>query len=149
MHAIGLRWLSSSWHTTHKSKGFLAPLSLIQTQRVFSGTECDPNAAAHNPNHNRIFPYSIFTHHHTQLSSQPAPNDGVRIDKTRAAVLRVEAERAQRRQAMKNRRVEREAAERLNIAQGNPGDVDFIGMVGEWRESGALRKAPHVQKGGE
>ena len=55
-------------------------------------------------------------------------------DQTCLRIERMEAEREQRRRTMKARKIERAAAEQANIAAGNPGDVDFIGMVRTWRE---------------
>jgi len=45
----------------------------------------------------------------------------------------MEAEREERRKAMVERKQARVAEEQRNIAEGNPGDVDFIGMVRKWR----------------
>lgn len=55
-------------------------------------------------------------------------------DQTCLRIERMEAEREERRRTMKARKIERAAAEQANIAAGNPGDVDFIGMVRTWRE---------------
>ena len=46
---------------------------------------------------------------------------------------RMEAEREERRRTMMERKKARAAEEQRNIAEGNPGDVDFIGMVRQWR----------------
>lgn len=43
---------------------------------------------------------------------------------------------------MKARKVERAAEEKRNIAAGNPGDVDFIGMVRQWRADRADAALP-------
>lgn len=55
-------------------------------------------------------------------------------DQTCLRIERMEAEREERRRTMKARKIERAAAEQANLAAGNPGDVDFIGMVRAWRE---------------
>mmetsp|Transcript_8811 Transcript_8811/g.17995 ORF Transcript_8811/g.17995 Transcript_8811/m.17995 type:complete len:542 (-) Transcript_8811:1595-3220(-) len=55
---------------------------------------------------------------------------------------RMEAEREERRRTMKARKIERAAEEKRNIAAGNPGDVDFIGMVREWRADRAGTALP-------
>lgn len=49
----------------------------------------------------------------------------------------MEAEREERRRAMQERKQQRAAEEQRNIAAGNPGDVDFIGMVLKWRQDHA------------
>ena len=64
------------------------------------------------------------------------PSDGRVIDQTRQAVNALAAKREARREAMAHRKAERAAEERRNVAQGNPGDVDFIGLVKQWRASG-------------
>eukprot|EP00592_Proboscia_alata_P003340 CAMPEP_0194378562 /NCGR_PEP_ID=MMETSP0174-20130528/36125_1 /TAXON_ID=216777 /ORGANISM="Proboscia alata, Strain PI-D3" /LENGTH=599 /DNA_ID=CAMNT_0039160689 /DNA_START=174 /DNA_END=1973 /DNA_ORIENTATION=+ len=56
-------------------------------------------------------------------------------DQTRMTIERMEAERQARRKAMSDRRVERAEEEQRNLAAGNPGDVDFIGLVRKWREA--------------
>jgi len=56
-------------------------------------------------------------------------------DQTRVAIERMEAEREARRQAMKDRKIERAEEEQRNLAAGNPGDVDFIGLVRKWRDT--------------
>lgn len=54
-------------------------------------------------------------------------------DQTRLKIERMEAEREARRRAMQDRKQERAEEEQRNIAAGNPGDVDFIGLVRKWR----------------
>ena len=49
---------------------------------------------------------------------------------------------------MVERKASRAADERRNIAMGNPGDVDFIGMVARWRAE-QPDMAPHISNGGE
>jgi len=41
------------------------------------------------------------------------------------------------------RKQRREAENQRNIAAGNPGDVDFIGMVRRWRTANASKARPH------
>jgi kinesin family protein 2/24 len=52
-------------------------------------------------------------------------------------IERMEAEREERRRLMQERKVEREKEEKRNLAAGNPGDVDFIGLVKKWRDEHA------------
>ena len=75
------------------------------------------------------------------------PSDGRVIDQTRQAVNALAAKREARREAMAHRKAERAAEERRNVAQGNPGDVDFIGLVKQWRASGAAEKESHGSQG--
>ena len=49
----------------------------------------------------------------------------------------MEAEREERRRLMQERKLEREKEEKRNLAAGNPGDVDFIGLVRKWRDEHA------------
>ena len=55
----------------------------------------------------------------------------------------MEAEREERRKAMVERKQARVAEEQRNIAEGNPGDVDFIGMVRKWRAEHAHTARVH------
>mmetsp|Transcript_34252 Transcript_34252/g.48677 ORF Transcript_34252/g.48677 Transcript_34252/m.48677 type:complete len:561 (+) Transcript_34252:74-1756(+) len=55
-------------------------------------------------------------------------------DATRLKMEKMEAEREERRRAMQERKMERAEEERRNLAAGNPGDVDFIGLVRKWRK---------------
>jgi len=55
----------------------------------------------------------------------------------------MEAEREERRKAMVERKKARSAEEQRNIAEGNPGDVDFIGMVRKWRQQHAASAQAH------
>jgi kinesin family protein 2/24 len=64
-------------------------------------------------------------------------------DQTRLKIERMEAEREERRRAMVERKKERAQEEQRNIAAGNPGDVDFIGMVRRWRQQHAQEIEPH------
>jgi len=54
-------------------------------------------------------------------------------DKTRANIDKMEAERLARREAQQRAKLDRANEERRNLAMGNPGDVDFIGLVRKWR----------------
>lgn len=64
-------------------------------------------------------------------------------DQTRLRIEQMEAERQRRRRAMKELRVERAEEEQRNLALGNPGDVDFIGLVRKWREDHACMAQAH------
>ena len=64
-------------------------------------------------------------------------------DQTRRRIERMEAEREERRRVMQERKVQRAAEEERNIAAGNPGDVDFIGLVRKWKEDHADTAQPH------
>lgn len=64
-------------------------------------------------------------------------------DQTRRKIEKMEADREERRRAMQQRKQERADEEKRNIAAGNPGDVDFIGMVRKWREEHANDAQPY------
>lgn len=64
-------------------------------------------------------------------------------DQTRLRMKRMEADRRDRRLRTKEARVNRAEEERRNLSQGNPGDVDFIGLVRRWREEHAGSARPH------
>jgi len=64
-------------------------------------------------------------------------------DQTRLRMERMEADRRDRRLRTKEARVNRAEEERRNLSQGNPGDVDFIGLVRRWREEHAGSARPH------
>lgn len=64
-------------------------------------------------------------------------------DQTCLRIEKMEAERHQRRQRTKELRVSRAIAEKRNLSQGNPGDVDFIGLVRQWREEHGGCACPH------
>ena len=55
-------------------------------------------------------------------------------DATRLRIERMEADRERRRLHQQQLRKARSDAQKRNVAAGNPGDVDFIGLVKEWRE---------------
>ncbi|KAL7464037.1 hypothetical protein ACHAXS_004376 [Conticribra weissflogii] len=67
-------------------------------------------------------------------SSPTSSSSSSSKDQTRLKIEQMEAERQQRRRAMKELRVGRAEEEQRNLALGNPGDVDFIGLVRKWRE---------------
>ena len=58
-------------------------------------------------------------------------------DTIRLRIEKMEADRENRRRTQKLMRIERAEEEARNLSQGNPGDVDFIGMVRQWREEHA------------
>lgn len=66
------------------------------------------------------------------------------MDATRKRIERMEEEREERRREMNQRKEDRKAQSARLIAAGNPGDVDFIGMVEEWRaEQSKKQKESH------
>lgn len=64
-------------------------------------------------------------------------------DQTCRRMEQMEAEREERRRVALERKKARALEEQRNIAAGNPGDVDFIGMVRKWRQEHAQDKKPH------
>lgn len=60
----------------------------------------------------------------------------------------MEAEREQRRRRQEEMRIERAEEEKRNVAQGNPGDVDFIGLVRQWRDEHSGLARSHAEGGG-
>ena len=56
-----------------------------------------------------------------------------RKDATLMKIQQMEQERANRRKSMMQQKEARKQEHLKNIAAGNPGDVDFIGMVQQWR----------------
>mmetsp|Transcript_21090 Transcript_21090/g.29777 ORF Transcript_21090/g.29777 Transcript_21090/m.29777 type:complete len:707 (-) Transcript_21090:82-2202(-) len=70
-----------------------------------------------------------------------------KVDQTRAFMEKKEAERNERRRAMRERKQERAEEEQRNIAAGCPGDVDFIGLVRKWREEHKDAARDHSSKG--
>lgn len=64
-------------------------------------------------------------------------------DQTRLRIERMEAEREERRRVIQERKQERAEEEQRNLAAGNPGDVDFIGLVRKWREEHSGTVQPH------
>uniref|UniRef100_A0A7S3V5B6 Kinesin-like protein n=1 Tax=Chaetoceros debilis TaxID=122233 RepID=A0A7S3V5B6_9STRA len=82
------------------------------------------------------------------MSSRTSPSRSRRVstgakDQTRLRIERMEAEREERRRQMKERKLERAEEEQRNIAAGNPGDVDFIGLVQKWRDEHSLDALDH------
>jgi len=67
-------------------------------------------------------------------------------DQTRIAIERMEAEREARRRAIRDRKIEKAEEEQRNIAAGNPGDVDFIGLVRKWRKENKPMAQPLEQQ---
>jgi kinesin family protein 2/24 len=64
-------------------------------------------------------------------------------DATRLRIERMEADREQRRIRQKEVRLARTQEEQRNLLAGNPGDVDFIGLVREWRQEHEGLAQPH------
>jgi kinesin family protein 2/24 len=62
------------------------------------------------------------------------------MDATRKRIERMEEEREERRKEMNQRKQSRKAQSARLLAAGNPGDVDFIGMVEEWRAEQACKQ---------
>jgi kinesin family member 2/24 len=58
----------------------------------------------------------------------------VTYDQTRKRIERLEVERSERRKETEQKKAARRVEQAKLLAAGNPGDVDFIGMVLEWRE---------------
>jgi len=63
-------------------------------------------------------------------------------DQTRLKIEKMEAEREERRRLMQERKLQRASEEQRNLAAGNPGDVDFIGLVKKWRAAHADSAKP-------
>jgi kinesin family member 2/24 len=68
-------------------------------------------------------------------------------DATRRKIELMEAQREQRRRDIQLRKVERKQEEERNLAAGNPGDVDFIGLVRSWRAVHKNDAEPHYGQG--
>ncbi|CAM9277658.1 unnamed protein product [Pylaiella littoralis] len=69
---------------------------------------------------------------------------GKRGDACLAEIQRLEKNRANRRNRMEKARKDRVAEEARNIANGNPGDVDFMGMIQSFRDQRAGTSTPHA-----
>mmetsp|Transcript_14087 Transcript_14087/g.20814 ORF Transcript_14087/g.20814 Transcript_14087/m.20814 type:complete len:552 (-) Transcript_14087:62-1717(-) len=67
-----------------------------------------------------------------------------RKDATRLRIEKMEAGREQRRRAMQERKQTRKDEEERQRAIGNPGDVDFIGLVQAWRDEHADQAQDHA-----
>ena len=70
-------------------------------------------------------------------SNNNANGLAMKMDATRLRITQMEQEREERRRSMIQRKEARKQEQLKNIAAGNPGDVDFIGMVEEWRRQQA------------
>eukprot|EP00535_Pseudo-nitzschia_heimii_P005035 CAMPEP_0197191310 /NCGR_PEP_ID=MMETSP1423-20130617/23147_1 /TAXON_ID=476441 /ORGANISM="Pseudo-nitzschia heimii, Strain UNC1101" /LENGTH=598 /DNA_ID=CAMNT_0042643909 /DNA_START=138 /DNA_END=1934 /DNA_ORIENTATION=+ len=68
------------------------------------------------------------------------------MDATRKRIERMEEEREERRNKMIQRKQSRKAECARLLAAGNTGDVDFIGMVEEWRADQARKQGMSHQK---
>jgi kinesin family protein 2/24 len=66
-------------------------------------------------------------------------------DQTRRAMERMEAEREARRAAFKEQKREKAIEEKRIREAGNTGDVDFIGMVAQWRDEHEGSGLPYSQ----
>eukprot|EP00804_Cyclotella_cryptica_P009693 CCRYP_011250-RB/>CCRYP_011250-RB protein AED:0.03 eAED:0.03 QI:182/1/1/1/1/1/2/276/576 len=69
-------------------------------------------------------------------------------DQTRLRIEKMEADREERRRRQEAMRIERAAEEKRNVAQVNPGDVDFIGLVRQWREEHSGLARSHTEGSG-
>eukprot|EP00579_Thalassiosira_antarctica_P010054 CAMPEP_0201913946 /NCGR_PEP_ID=MMETSP0903-20130614/4261_1 /ASSEMBLY_ACC=CAM_ASM_000552 /TAXON_ID=420261 /ORGANISM="Thalassiosira antarctica, Strain CCMP982" /LENGTH=613 /DNA_ID=CAMNT_0048449253 /DNA_START=13 /DNA_END=1854 /DNA_ORIENTATION=- len=90
-----------------------------------------------NENHAAAASLSACTITTTTTMNNPSTNTNSTMlakDQTRLRIEKMEAERHLRRQRTRELRVSRAAEEKRNLSKGNPGDVDFIGLVHQWRE---------------
>jgi len=78
-----------------------------------------------------------------QSTSAAAPSK----DQTRKATERIEAERIARRQALSDLKCQRAEEEKRIRDAGNPGDVNFVGLVQRWRESRVGTALPYYTSG--
>lgn len=62
-----------------------------------------------------------------------------RKDATRMKIEQMEKDRQERRKTMMQRKEARKQEQIKNIEAGNPGDVDFIGLVDQWRREQAKK----------
>ena len=84
------------------------------------------------------------------LSAIPAStNSKLAKDATRRKIEKMEAQREQRRRDIQQRKEARKQEEQRNIAAGNPGDVDFIGLVRTWRHAHKDDAESHYSKNGK
>ena len=67
-------------------------------------------------------------------------------DPTRKRIEQMEVEREERRKEIIQRKQSRKAESAKLLAAGNPGDVDFIGMVEQWRLEQANKQMKSNQK---
>ncbi len=70
-------------------------------------------------------------------------------DQTRLRIEKMEADRHKRRLRTKELRESRAEEEQRNISLGNPGDVDFVGLVKQWREEHSGMLCRHDDVGGK
>ncbi|KAG7369138.1 diatom spindle kinesin 1 [Nitzschia inconspicua] len=68
-----------------------------------------------------------------------------KYDQTRKRIERMEEERNERRRETEQKKAARKVEQAKLLAAGNPGDVDFIGMVQEWRDEQAKMHNNHKQ----
>jgi len=59
-------------------------------------------------------------------------------------IEKMEAERQERRRAMQERKQTKRVEEKRQRAMGNPGDIDFIGLVQTWRETHETQARGHA-----
>eukprot|EP00804_Cyclotella_cryptica_P010857 CCRYP_008783-RA/>CCRYP_008783-RA protein AED:0.11 eAED:0.11 QI:0/0.5/0.66/1/0/0/3/1120/271 len=69
-------------------------------------------------------------------------------DQTCLHIEKLEADREERRRRQEEMQIERAAEEKHNVAQGNPGDVNFIGLVQQWREEHSGLARSHTEGSG-
>lgn len=67
------------------------------------------------------------------VSASTTTTANAKYDATRKRIEQMEVEREERRKEMIQKKEARKAEQNRLLAAGNPGDVDFIGMVEEWR----------------
>jgi kinesin family protein 2/24 len=81
---------------------------------------------------------STLIYPHSQSSSAAPAKDA-----TRLKIEQMEAEREERRKAIQQRKLARKEQAQRNLQAGNPGDVDFIGLVQQWRQEHAHDASSH------
>ena len=79
-------------------------------------------------------------------TSTPSSVSSAPKDATRRRIEQMEAQREQRRRDIQQRKEARKQEEQRNLAAGNPGDVDFIGLVRSWRQAHENDAESHFQK---
>ena len=79
----------------------------------------------------------------TATTTATSTNSMLAKDQTHLRIEKIEAERHQRRLRTKELRVTRAEEEKRNLSKDNSGDVDFIGLVQQWREEHAGMARPH------
>jgi kinesin family protein 2/24 len=83
----------------------------------------------------------------TTSSSSSSVTASAKKDATRAKIERMELEREERRREMIQRKQARKKEQEDNVAKGNPGDIDFIGMVSEWRRKNISSETTAMTQG--